>query len=934
MTVNASAHRIRILVGDDQQDWSDAMISLDVGRSKYDRSGLSLISGTLVLGWMRSNPESIDPRDNPSRWFRGCRILVEIVNNQGQWVRHPLGCLYVTREPLPPLPDQAELTLQVGCKLTLRDWVEPIDVASAAQLEAGGQTVEFGQETARHAIIQGLLQLAGVGALTGLIPEKPMAYALSWDLSTSIVRQAGAIAFAAGYALKQNNQGGIEVVKINIPKSGADIPAIKLLNIGYNEINYEPIEGSETPAEIVKAVGQGFKLREKLEGYELNDTIYGSIVEKNTTWSGTVVRQTYIKDEWTDGRSEHKRLERVRQPAVQIPAYPILQGINLIIANLVDSTSYYQISSANTGRLVERIIKTRMPRSAILKDYYQYDRKRRRIKEADYVVPDGAVDYEAERVTYTYVYDIKDRVKEIIKITQRWAGAILPELGTREGYDATAWEIAEIDKQSWEETRQGEWLYRQQILRTMGEVYADLKKLKRYGKRGSSDLYELLALTTYQSKTESSRSGQAQPPATERAPGRWELEEIQIAGRAEFGQIAGTQNQKRERVIEIKYADKELLDAIADREGRFLIGRRLGQQVQIAMVDEMFSDRILPRIDCLEPQGITRCLLADNISYSHDQERAIVGFDGIWMGQVENGLLKLPYRLTNLAQGGLRTGGRVERIVTARQRATRSVVGGLRVGGIATVSVSVARDATGGLRIGGSATVGIAVTRDAIGGLRVGGSATVGIAVTRDAIGGLRVGGIAPLLSRGQFSPLTATLQGPGSLTQIVDFANGIDDSAIGLGDIGFDFPLFGATYRSDIYVGSNSYVTFGFGSNVYSSLSATNPGRGLLIDAADRSVNRVWAGREGDIFRIRFEGNASTSGNGSGLIWELTLFPDGALMLVSGAMPPNGGLSSLSDGISSFSYTLASNVSLVFQPNSGAALLGYTLQNGSYSWV
>lgn len=91
-----------------------------------------------------------------------------------------------------------------------------------------------------------------------------------------------------------------------------------------------------------------------------------------------------------------------------------------------------------------------------------------------------------------------------------------------------------------------------------------------------------------------------------------------------------------------------------------------------------------------------------------------------------------------------------------------------------------------------------------------------------------------------------------------------------------FTFYLGGTGYTST-FVGSNSYLTFGSGTNVYSGLSATNPALPkVMFGAADNSYQRVsYISISTDYTRIRYEGTATTSGTvGSpNIVVELTLF-------------------------------------------------------------
>ncbi len=81
---------------------------------------------------------------------------------------------------------------------------------------------------------------------------------------------------------------------------------------------------------------------------------------------------------------------------------------------------------------------------------------------------------------------------------------------------------------------------------------------------------------------------------------------------------------------------------------------------------------------------------------------------------------------------------------------------------------------------------------------------------------------------------------------------------------ISFGFNVgFNGTNYDGVYVGSNTYLTFGSGSNNYSSLSASNPAiPGVHMCAADNSYQRVWYKLDSaGVMRIRYEGTASTGG-------------------------------------------------------------------------
>ena len=94
-------------------------------------------------------------------------------------------------------------------------------------------------------------------------------------------------------------------------------------------------------------------------------------------------------------------------------------------------------------------------------------------------------------------------------------------------------------------------------------------------------------------------------------------------------------------------------------------------------------------------------------------------------------------------------------------------------------------------------------------------------------------------------------------------------------------FPTsFNGTAYNSVFIGSNTYITFGGGSNNYSGLSASNPNLpGVHMCAADNSYQKVFYKTDTSVspntMTVRYEGNAATSGTvGSpGIVYEATFY-------------------------------------------------------------
>lgn len=129
-------------------------------------------------------------------------------------------------------------------------------------------------------------------------------------------------------------------------------------------------------------------------------------------------------------------------------------------------------------------------------------------------------------------------------------------------------------------------------------------------------------------------------------------------------------------------------------------------------------------------------------------------------------------------------------------------------------------------------------------------------------------------------STITNSLLGAASLT--ASTSNTGDDNFWTL-TLPWSVTYFGTSY-STIYIGTNSYITFGSGSSAYSALSASNPAvPKIFIVSGDRSGQRIYYGTEGTApnrtYRVVFEGSTGTSGTlGSPtLLWEAVFYENDA---------------------------------------------------------
>lgn len=144
-----------------------------------------------------------------------------------------------------------------------------------------------------------------------------------------------------------------------------------------------------------------------------------------------------------------------------------------------------------------------------------------------------------------------------------------------------------------------------------------------------------------------------------------------------------------------------------------------------------------------------------------------------------------------------------------------------------------------------------------------------------------------------------------------------------------FNFYHGGSSYDA-VFVGTNTYTTFGAGSDEYDPLGVDNPPYPkFLFGAADHSYQRLstYTHPDNDYVAIRYEGNDSTSGTQGdpGIVYELRIFNPSVVggisvvELLVGIHNDTGGIFQTDDGVSTVydSGTIQEYTSYVFYGNS-----------------
>lgn len=611
MVANCAAPALQITIGG--QDWSACSDGFDAGVPERDDSGLLPITGSLRLAPVNP-PQSMNPRANRQFWRRGLPIRVAVWES-GAWVPHPYGWLYLLQPP--PLPRQGEsLELEVGCALALLNAEQPGE-------ESG---LEIGTATLRHEVINALLAAAGCPALVDPIPGWPLTFPLSRD--GSYISQAGAIAYAAGHCLWQDNAGQIRALPLPLGGVGVD----HALQIGRDEELYEGYGNPESPVELYRCAAVLPQLKSNYESRTDFLEDYGEASAIDPNFSGWQALRTTLA---TSSTSAQGQLNREEIYEVGATVYPITRPKDLGLTWRSTGESRQQF--AGNLLITEETITT-CPLEAIAAEWVEG------LPEAQRAIGRQT----ATTIDRTeYSYDAAQRVQKITVSKQLPTAAIVGSQapwGTAKALDLFT---SEKSVTEWIRLAQG---YRVRETRSRALV----SQRQQGTPPGQVDTITTLQLRAISNRISSASAAQNQPPATQHRPAPYSVEELPLEGVAQFSLGGGVERDRPPQ--EVRYvAAAEQLEAIAQWEGEILIGRAQGQIIQSGW------RRLLPLqgVEAAELDGTKVLYQADAVRYSHTADEAIVGCAGIWLGTTPAGsvIRQPPYDPVVPGRGGLRQGG-------------------------------------------------------------------------------------------------------------------------------------------------------------------------------------------------------------------------------------------------------------------------------------
>ncbi|MBW4580675.1 MAG: LamG domain-containing protein [Tildeniella nuda ZEHNDER 1965/U140] len=633
--VNATAVKTRILVGPDEILFDEAFVTLAAGFDKRDRGGLAKISGTLVLTALDNNVALLNPRLNydigggiipRALWSRGQFFRVQVLNSSGAWIDHRFSELFILKEPLPPKspqPQDARITLEVGCWLKLKDYAAPNPNPLLACDPEDPTLSNVGIVQSPGEVVRKLLVKAGVqGTWEGSIENYPFYYPVSND-SGSYLAVAGEVAYARFYSLVQKRSPAGNLTAVDYR---ADVNATPLLTvtIGEDEAEYMPVAGQETPCEEIRVQGST---------YDITDTWQDTTVCKITYAPGSnlVTRITCTRDAQDATQILHEVEEL--EPRGLLAPDDSPGDDSLIFSRRTTNIKTYEVNVCGNGKLLQDETTIVRPFRVAASEFWS---GLSTAQKANYAAFSPSID--TRTITY-YHYTPKEVVDEIESRTSRMLASVLPDVNP-----LTAGVIFQVpaasEIQTYREIRPGQWEYTQAPAAPLIDVFPDAVP-------DTATVSEKIRLTTTNPISTVSGSGQNNPPAAERRPQRYGRNERQLDGVALFGSFAGSNQQDRRRFISIPWMiSNEQASAIAQEIGEDLVGRRQGAQILLGLTDEwLTNENPYPVIHVREPRFVfssgvwskvydTIVYQVDGLSFSHDRTRATVGCELIWLATI------------------------------------------------------------------------------------------------------------------------------------------------------------------------------------------------------------------------------------------------------------------------------------------------------------
>jgi hypothetical protein len=594
----------KVFIGSDAQDWSLSCGDLRLNDSPVDERGLILVSAQLDIQSDAENPESLSPRDNPTRWARGVPVLIQVRNAaDDDWITPRWGNLYLLEEPDIPLPGQG-ITLQLGCLLSLRNRYEDDG-------DRSGVTLGTSQNCA--AVASTLLQAQDIDSSDISLSGWPysIAFPIGKTSGGSFVNQAGELAYSNDYRYLYTNASGV-IVAGTLGFSISDSPTATV-TLGTNDIEYSPERVEDPPSATTKAVGRGKAVESGTTTLPPTE-VTGSKSDYSTstvTCAGTgVIYRSTPSITITipgDGSSDITYSTTTTNEAPRSAVFLDSEwsgGLpcSLISYECITETRYFEQVGGVGGKLKQ-----------IIKDV----EKRRFTIDADDRT--NALNWETvEREIRSYTYTVSDVIQKITDTTSKAEFTFEPDSNTPYNLRGLRQDITE-----W--TQQGDSTWRKSETSVLPKAFTNASP------EGASPYSQQV-----RGNTSVTSSGDNQPPKTE----YWDGSQISTEQFYEgtFSANHGFLVSDKRPPFEIPYGFSDgQMNVMAEKHMRLITGRYRADYIELEISDDLLIAPPLFQVDVVDTDGDTKHYLADGASWVLSSKGARCGVVGVLLGTTASG---------------------------------------------------------------------------------------------------------------------------------------------------------------------------------------------------------------------------------------------------------------------------------------------------------
>jgi hypothetical protein len=650
------------------RDWSENLVSLEIGWDSYEQGkGLILKRGTLTLCNIKGDVKLIDPIDQDD--FVPGNIVTVSITGVGA---HPLaGKLRILTPPevsainqgIPEIEGNLVVAIPVGCELAYRKTQEP-------DRDATGVTL--GTQKLVTAVINDLLNTASVSDI-GSIPG--IGYWIDYPYSKNgggFVNLAGEFAYVVGAypsVLYCGSDGFVNSLSVNVelnPTSGIEYLASTsdsaTVTLGDDDREYaRQLDLSLAPGEV-EINGIARYTEDITEDYPFTDTV----IEQETIFTNEEVEQPGGGVEFVT-TSTTVSLETSKTYYYSEDRLP---GLNPAIFSFQPHSGFVSIANSDYKGYSGTVTTVRQNGKQISVEYqfslYDYTDRLFFEIQSQYVLAremypsdweDQAAALDAGDIwDITKAIRIRNKADDLFpsqitvsefsfnssavvqRVSRVFSNYYLVDRSASldEQFD---WAFnysfnmvtKEIKTETWTQ-KNGRWAYSTE---TRSPVIVVNPGFQSNSEIASIIRSQKLSMTSKATAPSSSTvlARDTQPSSITYWEGKFRLKEIQLTGRALFG---NGENTKRYQLQSPFWMTTGQPDRFAQAEGLLINGRQY--QYLVEAEPSLFTTLTapLPNVTVIEPTA-NRYFLADSLTWFHTATEAYVAFAGILVGSSDTG---------------------------------------------------------------------------------------------------------------------------------------------------------------------------------------------------------------------------------------------------------------------------------------------------------